>query len=314
MIFRQFTAGPDDEGRRFDTVIRKLTQGANLSGAGLSGIYSAIRKGVIKLNGKKAAPDARVHPGDYIETAEFLFSASEEQNGTVAAIIPCQIETLFENNTIQVLNKPYGVPVQGTKRESGIAGYCRQAFEARRGTEGNTASLSFVPAPLHRLDRETTGVLVCSRSLEGARWFSAALRGHQVRKVYLGITEGTLAAPEVWIDCCDGKSAKTSVIPLGHGMYQKICVTFAAFDIETGRKHQIRSHSSRHGFPLFGDTRYGGRAIHQAQGYYLHAWKLWFPSERPEGIPALVTAPVPVAFRIMLDKFLVNFEAVTYNV
>jgi 23S rRNA pseudouridine955/2504/2580 synthase len=303
MNFRQFTVGQDDGGKRLDTVIRKLTQTGSLSN-----VYAAIRKGLIRVNGKKAAPDARVAPGDCLELADFLVGVEATRSvtpcaGAIAHFPPVIIEVIFVNNDLRILNKPYGVPVQSTDTCAGITDYCKQF--------SNPASLSFTPAPLHRLDRQTTGILVCSQSLEGARWFSSCLLNHKIQKRYLGLAAGKLDGPEDWEDLLDEdgfppKIAKTHVVPLAQGSYLGKPVTLVEYEIATGRKHQIRAQSVIHRIPLLGDTRYGGARIDEAEEFYLHAWKMGFPPERLTGIPERVTAPLPVQFKKMLEKCLLN--------
>jgi 23S rRNA pseudouridine955/2504/2580 synthase len=81
-------------------------------------------------------------------------------------------------------------------------------------------------------------------------------------------------------------------------------VTLVEYEIFTGRKHQIRAQSVIHGHPLLGDTKYGGMRIDEAQEFFLHAWKMGFPIDRPAGIPGLITAPLPAQFKKMLEKCL----------
>jgi 23S rRNA pseudouridine955/2504/2580 synthase len=195
------------------------------------------------------------------------------------------------------------VPVQSTSTSAGITGYCKQFSD--------TASLSFTSAPLHRLDKQTTGILVCSQSLEGAHWFSSCLLNHKIQKRYLGLAEGKLTSPEDWEDLLDEdgfppKIAKTRAIPLSQGSYLGKVVTLVEYEIATGRKHQIRAQSVIHGIPLLGDTRYGGARIDETEEFYLHAWKMGFPPERLTGIPERVTAPLPASYKKMLEKCLLN--------
>jgi 23S rRNA pseudouridine955/2504/2580 synthase len=298
MNFRQFTAGPDDNGRRLDTVIRRLTQTGSLSN-----IYAAFRKGLIKVNGKKAAPETRVNSGDCLVLADFLVDGGL-QSATDApmhfsVIAEKEIEVIFLNDDLRIINKPYGVPVQSTTTSMGITDYCKQFSPP--------VSLSFTPAPLHRLDKQTTGVLVCSASLEGARWFSTCLLNHKIQKRYIGLAEGLLDNPEDWEDLLDEdgfppKIAKTQVMPLSQGSYLGKPVTLAEYEIATGRKHQIRAQSVIHGHPLLGDTRYGGARIDEEQEFYLHAWKMGFPPERPSGMPGYITAPISAAYKKILEK------------
>jgi 23S rRNA pseudouridine955/2504/2580 synthase len=310
MTFQQFIAGPDDSGRRLDRVVRTVAADARLSD-----IYAAIRKGFIKVKGKKVAQDIRLQEGNSIEIAEFIFEndgLQTLQKTSEKQTCP-PIEVLFESAAIRALNKPSGVPVQGTKIQEGIADYCRREFAAGQAEK---SSLAFVPAPLHRLDKETSGILVCSRSLAGAQWFSAALASHQLGKHYLGIAQGKFDHQQVWEGLLEGRSAKTIASPHAQGEYQGAAVTLVEYVIETGRKRQIRVHTGQHGFPLLGDTRYGGlpqAALPLEPGFYLHAWKLYFPRERPPEFPERIVALLPVFFEKMLATCLIHFDLALYN-
>jgi 23S rRNA pseudouridine955/2504/2580 synthase len=142
-------------------------------------------------------------------------------------------------------------------------------------------------------------VLVCSRSIEGARWFSAALKSHRIGKTYLGITEGRLDAPVRWEDALDGKTAVTTAAPLAHGTFAGTPVTLVRFAISTGRRHQIRAQCQIHGVPLLGDIVYGGGGI--GAPFFLHALCVTFPADNPLSLPETVEAPLPVRWEQMLS-------------
>jgi 23S rRNA pseudouridine955/2504/2580 synthase len=200
-----------------------------------------------------------------------------------------------------------------------------RAYLAERLAERPSRSLSFRPGPLHRLDRPTSGVIVFSSSLAGARLFSTLLRERRVCKSYLAIVEGGLAAAEIWQDALvrdrdakktctagpeEGKTALTRVRPLAAAGG---CTLLHA-EIETGRTHQIRAQAAAHGHPLAGDRKYGARALPGERagrgGFFLHAWKIEL-REMPLDVPfpPSFTAPPPPAFQERLcslfgDSFL----------
>jgi 23S rRNA pseudouridine955/2504/2580 synthase len=153
----------------------------------------------------------------------------------------------------------------------------------------------------------TTGVLVCSRSIEGARWFSAALQKHLMGKTYRGIAEGTLDAAACWEDALAHsdrgktlgvKNAVTTAVPLSQGTFNGKPVTLVSFAISTGRRHQIRAQCKIHGIPLLGDKAYGGSGIGEA--HFLHALRITFPSDNPLSLPETVEAPLPARWDKML--------------
>jgi 23S rRNA pseudouridine955/2504/2580 synthase len=170
-------------------------------------------------------------------------------------------------------------------------------------------SLSFRPGPLHRLDRPTSGIIVFSSDLSGARFFSAMLREGRVKKQYLAVADGIIEKAGTWEDelfrdtslrktlktagdaaGMNGGKALTMVRPLasdagGH--------TLILVETVTGRTHQIRAQAAVRGHPLSGDGKYGGSP--QKGGFLLHAWKIGIP--RADGKdPIRLTAPLPPRF------------------
>jgi 23S rRNA pseudouridine955/2504/2580 synthase len=224
---------------------------------------------------------------------------------------------LWESEDYLVLNKPRGALVHGAES---LDEYVKAYL-----FEKTPPSLSFSPGPLHRLDRNTTGVLFFSKSITGARVFSEALRKRRVSKKYLALLEGKPSGAPVWRDTLsriadgrtalidrdapEGKEAETEVRPLiFQGTYTLCLVT-----LHTGRTHQIRAQASAHGHPLAGDKKYGGKPF--PGGYVLHAAELaLYEGEGPKERPALlVKAPLPPGVRENLAAlFGKKIEALEY--
>lgn len=201
MNFKHFTAGKDDDGRRIDKILRRFLAGKNLSE-----VYKSLRKGLVKLNGKKCAPDAKVCDNDDIQIAEFLISdnnnnlINQNLNSAKTEKIPRPLDSkiiIFKNEDLLILNKPYDISVQGGNGKTSLSDLVQSDYDFYHKEKG---SLSFKCGPLHRLDRKTSGILVFSQSLKGARWFSSAIKNHLTRKIYLGICEGNLAEKQEWKD------------------------------------------------------------------------------------------------------------------
>lgn len=350
MNFTHFTAGKDDGGRRIDKVLRRFLAGKNLSE-----IYKSLRKGFVKLNGKKCAPDAKVSENDDIQIAEFLISdnkynlTNHNQDSIKNQQIPKPLDNkiiIFKNEDLLILNKPYDISVQGGNGKTSLSDLVQSDYDFYHQKKG---SLSFKCGPLHRLDRKTSGILVFSQSLKGARWFSSAIKNHQTRKIYIGICEGNLVEKQEWKEMIidngelpignyqrsdfrtvkvfeksdfdklnhrDSKIAVTHAFPLSHGSFFGKEVTLVKFEIETGRKHQIRAQSSFHGFPLLGDEAYGGGKINSqkfGRNFFLHAWELDFPesdilhsSQNDKNLPKKIVCEVPEDFKNFLSFCLKN--------
>ncbi|MGI5106990.1 RluA family pseudouridine synthase [Treponema socranskii] len=347
MDFTDFAAGSDDGGRRVDRVLRRFLHGANLSS-----VYGALRKGLILVNARRVKPDARIESGDVVSIASFLLQnekSSDSENASnenrrvyKAASLPYTV--VFANEHFLVIDKPYGVAVQG---KNSIAEKIAAYYDASVPKEKR--SLSFVAGPLHRLDKNTTGILFFSWSLEGAAWFSRELKAHRIRKKYIALVEGDMENECVWEDFIKkndepkalfytvrvvsgstagagdvqnltsgtasgslaamhcAKRAITKAKPLCRASYKGRSVTLTEYEIETGRMHQIRAQSAFHGFPLLGDTAYGGSRIDKARTFFLHAYEVRI-GENPVGLPPVITSTLPAAFESFNDKILPNWR------
>lgn len=322
MEFTNYTATQDDDCRRLDRVLRKF-----LSGTGLSGLYRAVRNGLIKVNNKKVSPEIRIAAGDIISIPDFFLTSvpvrSSEQKKTAFQTLPKEW-IVFKNSHILILNKPYGIPVQKAKKnQTSLDEIVASDFVS---WQKNT-SLSFKTGPLHRLDTFTTGLIAFSQSLAGAVWFSESIKNHCIKKIYYGIVQGKLENKCVWdavIKKCPvkkngfsvvesyfpsadvEKNAETIAIPLQNGIYKNLNVTLVKFELPTGRTHQIRATSAMYGYPLLGDIAYGGNKIPGRQ-FFLHHGKAVFP-ENELDIPLEIHCPLPADFSDFLSESLINFS------
>ena len=326
MNFKHFKAGMDDSGRRLDRVLRRF-----LSEENLSSIYKSLRKGLIKVDGKKCDGNFRVSEGSDLQIADFLLDQKETVDRSEKTKSPLLDDiTLFKNDFILILNKPYDIPVQPTNSFKGksLAEIVQEEYQSSH----EMASLSFKTGPLHRLDRKTTGLLAFSQNLQGAQWFSEKIKSHEIQKVYLALLEGNLTENQIWeekidkseisneqgtmrkdsgrfhtvsVNSDEGKMAHTEVTPLSNGLFLGKAVTLARVLIKTGRTHQIRAQAGFHGFPLLGDTAYGSGKIDSkkwGQDFFLHAAELHFPSDNPLNLPEKISAPLPKAFENILNS------------
>jgi 23S rRNA pseudouridine955/2504/2580 synthase len=278
--------GPNDEGKRIDRILR-----ACFPDVPLGALFAALRKGDVRVGGKRVHQDYHVAGGDII-SVKMLPGFRPRQEPEPAGTDGFQFSPVFEDRNFFAVNKPWGILTHG---ESSLDEYVKASLIPRL-----PPSLAFSPGPLHRLDRNTTGLIFFSKSLEGARDFSAALREGKIIKIYYALLEGVLPAAQTWEDSLirdsrnhitkssgprPGKPALTEVRPLAH----RASCTFCEFLIQSGRTLQIRSQAALHGHPLAGDRNYGGShrpgAPHRG-AYILHAAKLFFP-------PLEAEAPLP---------------------
>lgn len=298
MDFADFPVSQNDLDRRIDKIIRIF-----IPSISLSLIYKNLRKGLIKVNGKKVHEDYRVQNGDIVNIASFLLSdddgkAAKQEADCTVSLPP----VAFQNQHLLILNKPYDVLVHGSSDslDKAVLNYYKNNIKDN--------SLSFTPGPLHRLDRKTTGLLAFSLSLQGAHWFSEHIKDHSIQKYYAALVEGNVKQTEHWEDYIqkeenqtaafktvkasanisdekEDKLASTDITPLAHGTFNGKPVTLIKLNIHTGRTHQIRAQSSLHKHPLLGDTAYGGtKLLNHKQDFFLQAFCLQIP-ENPVELP-----------------------------
>lgn len=333
MDFIDFKTSSNDKDRRFDTLLRKF-----LPQMPLSLIFKNIRTGFIRLNNKKAKQETKIQLGDIINIEKRLFekfsassdsSSNSEKNLQNDKNIKKNTDfineiTLFKNQNILILDKPYNMNVQDSKNDKNSLDKIVKSIYIKD-------SLTFVPGPMHRLDKLTTGIICFSQNLQCARWFSEQISNHSIQKYYLAILEGKLLEKQEWIDYLEkenesskngmhksklssaldddteGKKAITIIEPISYGKYKNMDMTFAKIFIPTGRNHQIRLQCSSRGYPILQDSLYNSRISKEKndfeQNLYLHCYKLIFPSNNFD-IPLEVNSPIPKTFENALKKIL----------
>jgi len=285
----ELVTGENDEGRRLDRILRKA-----LPNHPLPLIHRLLRQGLVFINGKKAKAQDRVCSGAKISIPSLN---DVPKIAPQSPSLPSP-DIIWEGSGLIAVNKPAGLSVHGPASLDEIM----RSFLADK----ITPSLSFRPGPLHRLDKPTSGIVVFSTSIEGARLFSSLMRERKVKKTYLAIVEGIVEKEEIWEDALfrdmerkktfvsqEGKNAITTIKPLA----SKSGLSLISAQIATGRTHQIRAQAAAHGHPLAGDKKYGGRG----SGFFLHAWRIEF-------LEYCVEAPVPEEFGKKAEEVFGNIK------
>jgi 23S rRNA pseudouridine955/2504/2580 synthase len=240
--------------------------------------YKLIRKGLIRVNGKRVKPMYKLSTGDEIRIPASIFFIEAAK----VSIDPKLKEDLlqhvvFEDNDFLVLNKPAGLACHtGTGHQIGVV-------------EIITAVTGYEQVQLaHRLDKDTSGCLLLAKNRMALLGFQTAMKNHQVVKTYVAVLDGILAETVVVDQPLDtenringirtvvvsekGKSAKTTFTPINNNGQK----TLVECSIESGRTHQIRVHAQYLGLPVMGDVLYGKRTNSTTRKLHLHAKLLKF--------------------------------------
>ena len=291
----ELITGENDKGRRLDRILRKA-----LPDHPLPLIHRLLRQEQIYVNEKPGKAQDRLDCGDVIKIPLLKSDTSSEKkqktvNQTKNSINnENKLNIIWENYGLLAVNKPCGLAVHGFNSLNTIV--CSYLSDKL------PPSLSFKPGPLHRLDKPSSGIVVFSTNIEGARLFSTLMHERKIKKTYLAVVQGIVKKEEIWQDFLvrnkerkktfldsSGKTAITKIKPLAtENNYSLIAV-----EITTGRTHQIRAQAAAHGYPLFGDVKYGSK-ITKTQ-FFLHAWKLEFLEYKIE-------APLPQEWRTRFPK------------
>ena len=283
------TVQKDDNGKRADRIFRIV-----LGKMPLSRIYKEIRSGFLRINGKKTKEDSKVSAGDTVDVAEILLEFAEvsehKRSEHTVNKEAFRKRIVFEDDGILVINKKKGELVHSdgySKRFTPLDQLVREYL-----ADSVPGSISFSPGPLHRLDRNTSGIIAFGKSADGARIFSSALQNRETRKFYIAIMDGVLNGTERWEDHLtrDDKTNTTHVakdgdlaITIATPFLVSGGRTLARVEIKTGRTHQIRCQASYHRHPLTGDAKYHGS--HNEAGYWLHSCGIIAENRTVTGAP-----------------------------
>lgn len=318
-----------EAGQRFDRYLRKL-----LPAVPLGAIFRLLRQGDIRIDGKKCKGDVRTTagmkvsirlPAAEIRQAPSPIPAERRGDGSspdLLDLLPSpdlgpassrsanalpQPRIVFRDEQVLVVSKPAGLAIHpGTKQEHSLTGWLQtQRLGVRTAT--------FAPAPAHRLDRGTSGLVVIGLTPDALRGLTAAFREATVQKVYFAVVHGVPARPQgsvvapLWQDPnADPRGAKVLVDERGSPsrtdyevIKQSRHMTLLRVQPHSGRQHQIRAHLSHIGHPIVGDHRYGSIA-EVGRGFCLHAGELSFPHPGT-GKMVRFSDPMPREFHRLMD-------------
>jgi len=263
-----------------------------------SRLQGLIKDGFVKVNDKLVGKSGQiVEAGDQIE----VVLPPPEPSALVPESIPLHI--IFENNDLMVVNKPAGMVVHPAAGHS--SGTLIQAALAHAPElEGIGGEIR--PGVVHRLDKDTSGLILIAKNDRSHRWLQDQFRTRKVKKIYLALVDGFPPTPTGRVEAPVGRDPahrkQMAVVPLSKGRYSETEFrTLERFEKHTllethpltGRTHQIRLHLAFIGCPIVGDTLYGHRHPTLPIGrQFLHAGRLdvTLPGE---GQPRHFEAPLP---------------------
>lgn len=290
----------NEAGKRLDAYVSSQNEEITRTSA-----QRLIEQGNILVNGKKQKVSYKVSVGDVITIEEVQAQPIELK----AQEIP--IEIIYEDNDIIVVNKPKGMVVHPANGNpdgtlvNAIMAICKDSLSGIGG--------EIRPGIVHRLDKDTSGLLIVAKNDKAHVNMSEQIKNHEVKKTYIALVRGVVKENEATIDMPIGRSnsdrKKMAVTKNGRNAITHIKVlkryekyTLLEINIETGRTHQIRVHLSHIGYPIIGDYTYSnGKNEFGVVGQCLHAKKLEF--KHPiTGEEMTLEAPLPKYFEDILQK------------
>ena len=325
---RLVTVPDDGEGQRLDNFLMRL-----LKGVPKTHVYRIIRSGEVRVNKARAGADTRVRPGDQVRLPPLRTSARAEikareisrhgASSSVGGQAPArQFALLLEDEHLLALDKPAGVAVHGG---SGVA---FGVIEQLRMARPQAPFLELV----HRLDRETSGVLLVAKKRMALKNLQEQFRERDTDKVYLALVQGRwperlklIDQPLMKFELPDGQRRVRGVarehpeamravtlVKLQRTLHWPAVGDLSLLEvtIRTGRTHQIRVHLAGAGHPIAGDDKYGDFELNRQlqkgapqamlERMFLHAWRLSF-THPSTGKRVHLTAPLPAALQGLID-------------
>jgi 23S rRNA pseudouridine955/2504/2580 synthase len=311
---RQFTVSEEDDGIRLDRWFKR-----NLPEANFTAVARMARTGQLRVDGKRAAPGDRIEAGQVIRippvTEEHAAAPRRERPKLSEEEIAFARSLVIEEDPAAIiLNKPPGLATQGgTKTKEHVDGLLG-------GLVGEDAAR---PKLVHRLDKDTSGVLLVARTARAASFFSKAFSGRTARKVYWAVVigvpkvdDGYIELPiakqpgtggeKMHVDEENGLAARTRYRVVERAGNRAAFVELQPF---TGRTHQLRVHMAAIGHPIVGDGKYAGQEAYLtgaiSRKLHLHARRLRI--DHPDGGRIDVTAEPPEHFAATLASL--GFDA-----
>ena len=297
-----FVVKKEDDKIRIDSYLAKQKNGLSRVA-----VQRLIEEEKILVNGKKTKASYKIQENDKIIVEE----DKPKETNLKAQNIP--IEIIYEDKDIIVVNKPKGMvvhPANGNPDGTLVNAVMAICKDSLSGIGGEIR-----PGIVHRIDKDTSGILIVAKNDKAHINLSEQIKNHQVKKTYISIVRGIVKENEATINMPIGRSTrdrkKMAVVKNGKEAITHFKVLERDFEhnitllevtIETGRTHQIRVHLSQIGYPIIGDAVYSnGKNEWGIQGQCLHAKSLQFKHPNT-GEEMYLEAQLPEYFKVILER------------
>ncbi|MBQ3147428.1 MAG: RluA family pseudouridine synthase [Oscillospiraceae bacterium] len=291
----------DIAGERLDAFLARSVEDLTRSAA-----QKLLEEGFVLRNGKPGRKNDKLNPGDRIE-----YTLPEPKEVDIAPV-EMALDIVYEDDDVVVLNKPKGLvvhPAAGHQNDTLVNGLLYALGDDLSGINGELR-----PGIVHRIDKDTSGLLAVAKNDFAHRMLASQLRDHTMARTYEAIVCGSFREDSGTVDapigrhpsdrkkmCVTARNSKEAVT------HWEVVARYRGYThircrLETGRTHQIRVHMAHIGHPILGDTVYGHKKPELGQtSQCLHAGQLCFRHPKDER-PVLVFAPLPEYFTQVLAK------------
>ena len=294
------TAGPEAAGERLDSFLT-----ARLPGLTRSAAARLIETGQVLVDGKPARKSARLAGGETVEVT----LPDPEPADALPQDIP--LDVVYEDDDVIVVNKPSGLvvhPAPGHPDGTLVNALLHHCGGSLSGGGGELR-----PGIVHRIDRDTSGLIIAAKNDAAHQALAAQLADHTLARTYEAVAAGSFREDAGTVDApigrCLSDRTQMAVVPNGKRAVTHWEVlerfpgyTYVRCRLETGRTHQIRVHMAHLGHPIYGDTVYGGKKpVPGLTGQCLHAVGLRFVHPRT-GETVELSCPLSGEFQALLEK------------
>lgn len=289
---KSFNIDKNNSNRRLDKFMQSV-----MTNAPASEIYKSLRKKKVRVNGRHIDGAYRLCDGDVVcmYINDEFFTTDKPEFSWINA--PSDINIIYEDNNILIANKPSGMHTQDTDDDANSLESRMRSYLYQKGEVDLNAVPLFIPSLCHRIDRNTSGLIIGAKNSAALRMINEKIRNREIRKFYLCETE---SAPKPkngricgWLKK-DSKSRSMKfydkkVVDAARceTLYKTVrdgSPTLVEVELLTGRTHQIRACLSHIGCPLIGDVKYGAAFDGKIDYQHLISYKIIFAFKSHGGI------------------------------